>query len=37
VEPSLEVGPVLGAHRLYQDLRDAVVAARKDARVIPLA
>jgi membrane protein YdbS with pleckstrin-like domain len=36
VEPELLVGPVAGAKPLYDRLRDAVAAARKQARVIPL-
>jgi uncharacterized membrane protein YdbT with pleckstrin-like domain len=36
LEPNLEVGPVPQARRLYDDLRDAVTAARKLARVVPL-
>jgi membrane protein YdbS with pleckstrin-like domain len=37
VEPNLQVGPVTGAKRLYDELRDAVAAARKGAKVLPLA
>lgn len=37
VEPQLDVGPVAGARSLFDRLRDAVAAARKDARVVPLA
>ena len=37
VEPQLDVGPVAGARALFDRLRDAVAAARKDARVVPLA
>ena len=37
VEPHLEVGPVADAKALFDKLRDAVAAARKDARVVPLA
>ena len=36
VEPTLAVGPVAAARPLYDRLRDAVAAARKEARVIPL-
>jgi uncharacterized membrane protein YdbT with pleckstrin-like domain len=36
VEPQLLVGPVAAAKPLYDHLRDAVAAARKQARVIPL-
>lgn len=36
VEPELIVGPVASAKPLYDRLRDAVAAARKQARVIPL-
>jgi len=36
VEPELTVGPVASAKRLYDRLRDAVAAARKEARVVPL-
>jgi membrane protein YdbS with pleckstrin-like domain len=36
VEPELVVGPVGGAKVLYDHLRDAVAAARKEARVVPL-
>jgi uncharacterized membrane protein YdbT with pleckstrin-like domain len=36
VEPELLVGPVAGAKVLYDHLRDAVAAARKEARVVPL-
>jgi uncharacterized membrane protein YdbT with pleckstrin-like domain len=35
-EPVLEVGPAAGAKALYDRLRNAVAAARKDARVVPL-
>jgi len=37
VEPQLHVGPVANARALFDKLRDAVAAARKDARVLPLA
>lgn len=37
VEPHLHVGPVANAKPLFDKLRDAVAAARKDARVVPLA
>jgi membrane protein YdbS with pleckstrin-like domain len=37
LEPNLEIGPAAGARRLYEELRDAVAAARKSARVVPLA
>jgi membrane protein YdbS with pleckstrin-like domain len=37
VEPQLKVGPVADAKALFEKLRDAVAAARKDARVVPLA
>jgi uncharacterized membrane protein YdbT with pleckstrin-like domain len=37
VEPELLVGPVAAAKPLYDRLRDAVAAARKEARVLPLA
>jgi len=36
VEPELIVGPVASAKPLYDRLRDAVAAARKEARVVPL-
>jgi uncharacterized membrane protein YdbT with pleckstrin-like domain len=36
-EPELLVGPVASARELYDRLRDAVAAARRDARVVPLA
>lgn len=36
VEPVLELGPLASAKPLFERLRDAVAAARKDARVIPL-
>ena len=36
VEPELIVGPVASAKPLYDRLRDAVAAARKQARVVPL-
>jgi uncharacterized membrane protein YdbT with pleckstrin-like domain len=36
LEPRLTVGPVASARRLYDQLRDAVVHARKEARVLPL-
>jgi uncharacterized membrane protein YdbT with pleckstrin-like domain len=35
-EPELTVGPVAAAKPLYDRLRNAVAAARKDARVIPI-
>jgi hypothetical protein len=37
LEPELLVGPVADAKALYDRLRDAVAAARKQARVVPLA
>ena len=37
LEPELDVGPVAGARSLFARLRDAVSAARKDAKVVPLA
>ena len=37
VDPQLRVGPVADAKVLFDKLRDAVAAARKDARVVPLA
>jgi len=37
VEPQLTVGPIAAAKPLYDQLRDAVAAARKEARVVPLA
>ena len=37
VEPHLVIGPVADARALYDKLRDAVAAARKDAKVLPLA
>ena len=37
VEPTLTLGPVASARRLYDQLRDAVAHARKEARVLPLA
>ena len=36
LEPELLVGPVASAKPLYDRLRDAVAAARKEARVVPL-
>jgi membrane protein YdbS with pleckstrin-like domain len=36
VEPVLVLGPLAGAKPLFDRLRDAVAAARKDARVVPL-
>jgi len=36
VEPVLHVGPVASAKALFDLIRDAVAAARKDARVVPL-
>lgn len=36
VEPVLVVGPLADARPLFVLLRDAVAAARKDARVVPL-
>jgi len=36
VEPELDVGPVAGARPLFARMRDAVAAARKDAKVVPL-
>lgn len=36
VEPVLELGPMAGAKPLFDRLRDAVAAARRDARVVPL-
>jgi uncharacterized membrane protein YdbT with pleckstrin-like domain len=36
VEPVLELGPLASAKPLFDRLRDAVAAARKDARVVPL-
>ena len=37
VEPQLHVGPVENAKALFDKLRDKVAAARKEARVLPLA
>ena len=37
VEPELLVGPVASAKPIYELLRDSVAAARKQARVLPLA
>lgn len=37
VEPELLLGPVASAKELYDRLRDAVAAARREARVVPLA
>ena len=37
VEPQLHVGPVANAKALFDKLRDKVAAARKEARVLPLA
>jgi uncharacterized membrane protein YdbT with pleckstrin-like domain len=37
VEPQLTLGPIAAARPLYDQLRDAVAAARKEARVVPLA
>lgn len=34
--PVLELGPLAAARPLFDRLRDAVAAARKDARVVPL-
>jgi membrane protein YdbS with pleckstrin-like domain len=36
VEPVLTLGPVTSARALFERLRDAVAAARKDARVVPV-
>ena len=36
LEPMLLVGPVASAKRLYDQLRDAIAHARKEARVLPL-
>jgi membrane protein YdbS with pleckstrin-like domain len=36
VEPVLQVGPVAQAKELFEMMRDAVTAARKVARVVPL-
>lgn len=36
VEPTLTLGPAANAKALYDDLRDAVSAARKDAHVVPV-
>lgn len=36
VEPVLVIGPVGGARPLFEQLREAVAAARKDARVMPV-
>jgi uncharacterized membrane protein YdbT with pleckstrin-like domain len=36
VEPVLHIGPVASAKTLFDQIRDAVAAARKDARVVPL-
>ena len=36
LEPMLLLGPVASAKRLYDQLRDAVAHARKEARVLPL-
>jgi uncharacterized membrane protein YdbT with pleckstrin-like domain len=36
MEPELLVGPVAAPKALYDRLRDAVAAARKQARVVPL-
>jgi uncharacterized membrane protein YdbT with pleckstrin-like domain len=36
LEPMLLVGPVASAKRLYDQLRDSVAHARKEARVVPL-
>lgn len=36
VDPELQIGPVASAKALYDRLRDAVAAARKEARVLPL-
>ena len=36
VEPVLQVGPVAQSKELFETLRDAVTAARKVARVVPL-
>jgi uncharacterized membrane protein YdbT with pleckstrin-like domain len=36
LEPELLVGPIASAKPLYDRLRDAVAAARKEARVVPL-
>lgn len=37
VEPQLLIGPVADAKALFDQLRDAVAAARKDAKVVPIA
>jgi uncharacterized membrane protein YdbT with pleckstrin-like domain len=36
VEPILQVGPVAQSKELFEMLRDAITAARKDARAVPL-
>ena len=36
VEPVVELGPLASVKPLFDRLRDAVAAARKDARVVPL-
>lgn len=36
VEPALTIGPAPDAKALYEKLREAVSAARKDARVVPV-
>jgi len=36
VEPVLHIGPVASAKELFDQIRDAVAAARRDARVVPL-
>lgn len=37
VEPHLVIGPVSGGRALFARLRDMVAAARRDAKVLPLA
>lgn len=37
VEPQLVLGPVSGGRPLFDRLRDAVAAARREAKVLPLA
>jgi hypothetical protein len=36
VEPIVQVGPVAHSRELFELLRGAITAARKDARVVPL-
>ena len=37
LEPQLVIGPVSGGRALFERLRDTIAAARRDAKVLPLA